>query len=107
MQLSEDIENEDGEKAMFITGYEGIRVKLWFNKAGEFHREKGPAVEMDNGTVKYFHHNKLDREDGPAIIWSDGRSSEWYIKGVRLTDEEVAQRTSKGQLGAKSPKMGA
>jgi hypothetical protein len=32
---------------------------------------------MINGTKKWFTHGKLNREDGPAVVWSDG-SEAWY-----------------------------
>src|SRR5207253_1759605 len=62
-------------------------TKKWIH-SGKLHREDGPAVEYCNGTKMWCHHGLLHREDGPAMELSDGRT-EWWLKGERLTQEEV------------------
>ena len=48
--------------------------KSWYNENGELHREDGPALEYSNGT------------------------KEWWIKGVRLTEEEFQKYQKEQQL---------
>jgi len=44
------------------------------------HREDGPAVELVNGTKKWYINGKLHRENGPALMFSNG-TKEWYCHG--------------------------
>ena len=39
---------------------------------GSFHREDGPAIVWSNGTKFWYRHGKISREDGPACKYSDG-----------------------------------
>ena len=36
------------------------------------------------GSQRYFLNGKLHKEDGPAIISSNGEYSEWYINGKQI-----------------------
>ena len=36
------------------------------------------------GGRRYFLNGQLHREDGPALITSDGSYAEWYIKGRQI-----------------------
>lgn len=45
----------------------------------------------DNGSKLWFLNGKRHREDGPAIEWFDG-TQEWYLNGVKLTEEEFNAR---------------
>lgn len=51
------------------------------NKRGELHREDGPAVIYNDGTLVWYVNRDRHREDGPAVIRGDG--AEWYINGRR------------------------
>jgi len=42
-------------------------VKIWLNKKGEEHREDGPAIIYPNGKEEYWINGYLHRTDGPAI----------------------------------------
>lgn len=48
-----------------------------------FHRDDGPAVEWENGSVEWYKHGRFHREDGPAVIMAGG-SRVWYLDGQRL-----------------------
>lgn len=50
------------------------------NGHGEYHRENGPAVIFPDGRQGWYRNGQLHRDDGPAIIRPDGRR-EWLIKG--------------------------
>lgn len=60
----------------------------WF-KHGAPHREDGPALELANGTQRWHLHGKVHREDGPAIIHADGRL-QWYKNGEFLRENRAA-----------------
>ena len=61
--------------------FEETRYKIkYLNKDGKRHREDGPAIIYSNGRKEWYINGKLHREDGPAIIYSNGRK-DWYING--------------------------
>lgn len=59
----------------------------WFNDAkfSILHRVFGPSTEWANGKRYWFCHNKLHKEDGPAITMLGGRSF-YYLNDIRCTD---------------------
>ena len=60
---------------------------IWrYNKKGELHNTRGPAVIHPNGTVSYFVNHKLHRTDGPAYIGSDGKVVYWVDDKLHRTD---------------------
>ena len=64
----------------------------YYNEAGEYHREDGPAV-IDGDIQAWYLNGKRHREDGPAII--NGDRQEWYLNGKKLTESEFNQLTNK------------
>ena len=88
-------------------------TRIYYNNAGELHRDEGPAVEYANGRKEWwqngqlhrtdgpaiinrrrgkyrYQYNRLHRIDGPAIERSDG-SMEWFINSEELTEAEFNQ----------------
>lgn len=58
---------------------EGI-VIYWY-KNNKLHREDGPAVEFSNGKhLEWMINDEHHRNDGPAIICEDGTQA-WYYNG--------------------------
>jgi len=51
-----------------------------YTKDGEYHREDGPAIVFSDGMQIWCRNGKQHREDGPAIIYIDG-TQEWYENG--------------------------
>ena len=47
-----------------------------------FHREDGPAAELNSGDKHWYINGQRHREDGPAIIDADGHK-EWWVNGER------------------------
>lgn len=47
---------------------------------------KNGKYEQFNETT-WYENNRLHREDGPAVEWSDGYK-EWWIHGVEYTEEK-------------------
>ena len=50
------------------------------NDNGKTHREDGPAIIGTNGYKEWYISGKKHRVDGPAIIWSNGDKS-WWLNG--------------------------
>ena len=63
--------------------------KFWYQN-GQLHRTDGPAVEWDNGTKEWYQYDIRHRTDGPAIEYLDGDNS-WFINGVELTGAEFKE----------------
>ena len=55
--------------------------KRWINKAGEYHRIDGPAIEMKHGRREWYQFGERHRIDGPAIELTNG-TKYWYQNGV-------------------------
>ena len=70
--------------------------RMYYNSAGQLHREDGPAVEYPSGTVEWWQNGVLHRTDGPAVEYADG-NKEWWINGVEYTKQEY--RTQLKALG--------
>jgi hypothetical protein len=60
--------------------------ECWYNDAGRFHRDDGPAFSDNTGHKEYWCNGKLHRLDGPAIEYCDG-GKVWYINGIRYSEE--------------------
>jgi hypothetical protein len=56
------------------------RPKFYFLH-DKLHREDGPAVEFANGDKYWFLNDILHREDGPALECING-DKQWYISGI-------------------------
>lgn len=53
---------------------------------GEYHREDGPAMILSDGSLHWLIHGRRHRTDGPAI---DGPSLVmWYIRGFSYTFDQ-------------------
>ena len=65
--------------------------RFYYNSAGKWHRENGPAIEYVDGHKEWWQNGQLHRTDGPAIDWARGRKA-WYINGEELTEYEFNQR---------------
>ena len=61
--------------------------KFWKNRAGNWHRTDGPAIEYANGTKYWFNNGKYHRIGGPAIVYNTGLSV-YYIMGKIFKNKE-------------------
>jgi len=50
------------------------------------HREDGPALLWESGTLVWYRHGQRHRMDGPALIVFTGQT-EWYIRGYEVTEK--------------------
>jgi hypothetical protein len=51
-----------------------------FDEHGRLHREDGPAVIWSDGSQNWWQHGKIHRDDGPAVVLADG-AQYWYQHG--------------------------
>lgn len=74
-------------------------TKIWYNSAGEFHRDNGPAIEYANGDKTWYQNGKLHRLDGPAIEFVNGYKS-WSYRGkeVKCSSQENFEKLLKLKL---------
>jgi hypothetical protein len=69
---------------------------VYFNQQGCLHREDGPAVVYNNGTVFYYKDGRRHREDGPAAEFADGMVV-YYINGHIHREDGPAQILPNGE----------
>ena len=62
--------------------------RLWFDDDYMVSRLYGPAVDNCVGSYTWYKNGKIHREDGPAILYSDGWITEFYLNDVRYDKEE-------------------
>lgn len=60
--------------------------KCWYNSERLYHREDGPAIEYNNGTLTWCINGELHRDNGPAVMWTSGAIF-WYINDIDITKE--------------------
>lgn len=62
----------------------GDRIEYLRVSDGFRHREDGPAVIWADGRVSWWLNGRLHRQDGPAMIDPNGTWSEvWFLNGLR------------------------
>ena len=59
---------------------DGHGNRLYYNSAGQLHRDDGPAVEYEDGRKEWWQNGQLHRTHGPAAIWWHG-TKEWHQNG--------------------------
>lgn len=75
-------------------------VKIWPDGSerwylhNKLHREDGPAVIYPDGSKHWFLNGDYHREDGPAIEWPDG-TKEWYLNGTEFSNESELKNALK------------
>ncbi len=67
--------------------------KRYYNDQGQRHREDGPAIMFSNGDMSYFQNGLRHRTDGPAVVYGDGKYIEYHINGIEYTEDEFKMIT--------------
>ncbi len=67
----------------------------WRDEHGELHRDDGPAMIKTDGTQQWYQHGLLHRDDGPAVIYANG-AQEWYQRDEWHRDDGPARIHSDG-----------
>ena len=62
-------------------------IKIYKNE--KLHREDGPAIIYSNGSKVWYRNGLCHRDDGPAVIDSDGFKA-WYKNGLYHRDDGPA-----------------
>jgi hypothetical protein len=62
---------------------------------GKLHREDGPAMITSDGIKRWFLKGEYHREDGPAIEYPNGDKS-WYLNGKYHREDGPALEFSDG-----------
>ena len=75
---------EDGPAAELNSG-----DKHWYIN-GQRHREDGPAEIGADGRKEWWVNDVRHREDGPAIVWANGRK-EWWLNDIKCTERRYKQ----------------
>jgi hypothetical protein len=57
---------------------------------GLLHRENGPAVIRSDGRDEWFLNGRRHQPDGPAVVWSNGYEA-WWLHGQRHRPDGPAQ----------------
>ena len=65
-------------------------TRWYYNHAGRYHRDSGPAVEYATGSKAWHQNGQLHRTNGAAIEWANGAKF-WYINGKCLSEDEYNQ----------------
>ena len=65
--------------------------KCYYDSDNRLHREDGPAVEWTNGNKWWFKHGDLHREDGPAYERKYGYK-EYWLEDIYYTEEEYWEK---------------
>ena len=58
------------------------------------HREDGPAIVWSDGRRSWWINGDRHREDGPAVIYADG-SKNWWVNGKKLTEDEFNEHLNR------------
>jgi len=82
---------------------DSIHKEWWKN--GMCHRDEKdpetglylPAVVKNDNTKLWYKNDKLDRTDGPAIEWGDGKK-EWIVNDRHISPKEIEQLKQKIEL---------
>lgn len=64
-------------------------TREYYNSANKLHRDDGPAVEWSNGDKYWYQNGLLHRTDGAAIV-SPGGYKTWYHNGQRHRTDGAA-----------------
>ena len=62
------------------------KTKRWYLN-NKLHRDDGPAVEWSNGDKAWWVNGYRHRNDGPALMYLSG-SKYWYLNGKQYSSKE-------------------
>ena len=70
-----------------------------YNKKGQYHNTRGPAIIYDDGTLAYYVNGEPHRTDGPAFIGANG-SVVYWVNGRELSEEEFNRLYGQNRRGS-------
>jgi len=98
--------NKDEEKRL----KEAQAIDDQNDRRGKESFPKTKRLKTPDGTIAYYWDNKLHNWEGPALIpEGDNRRREYYIYGIKHTEEKwkEAKRSGKGMPWYKDPRFKA
>ena len=66
-------------------------TEWWYQ--GKLHNENGPAITNKHGYEAYYINGIRHRIDGPAMIKTDDRGTEYWLYGKQISQEVFEKRT--------------
>ena len=88
-------------KKIYVTYYTKEKGKLEFDKkewidfpysSFTFHREDGPAVIYSDGSKEYWLNGKYHREDGPAIVYANGDQEYYWLNDIFYLEKDYYKK---------------
>ncbi|MFW5794453.1 MAG: hypothetical protein ACOCV1_03110 [Bacillota bacterium] len=80
------------EMGMLVLGFSCFSYSnkaIYYLKDNLYHRQNGPAIIRSDGWLTWYFNGKKHRENGPAeYLIGDSFFSSWFINGCRI-DKEV------------------
>jgi len=67
----------------------------WWYLHDKLHREDGPAIEKSDGTNYWYKNGKRHRLEGPAIEWAKGNKS-WWLNDELHREDGLAIESADG-----------
>lgn len=61
--------------------------RYWFIEGGRNHRDDGPAIIYSNGTRHWYFYGAKHRLDGPASHYADG-TKHYFIQDKKYSEQE-------------------
>jgi hypothetical protein len=59
-------------------------VAIRYRRHGQHHRKNSPAYIENHGYIVWLEYDQQHRKDGPAIMFSDGKTVMYMIRGERI-----------------------
>ena len=92
---------EDGQ-GFFTEVEDSNGIIFRYNRKGQRHNTRGPAVVNRYGTIWYYQNGKRHRTDGPAIVDVDG-TVEYWVNDKQLSEEEFNRRYGQNRQASLEP----
>ena len=71
---------------------------IYLDENNLLHRENGPALVHSEGTIAYYRHGKLHRTDGPARIFINGHKEYFQNGEYHRTDGPAVIFSNKNEV---------
>ena len=86
-------ERQETNDYCVIIGEDPFRVVVWYDEAHRFHRENGPAF-ISYEIISWYRNGLRHREDGPAVVFSDGSSVAYFLNNECLSESKWKERVA-------------
>ena len=66
---------------------------FWFNEKGQYHKDNGPAIILNSGTIIYAQNGLRHNSNGPAVEWKTGEK-QWFYNGKEFEFKNWLEETN-------------